>query len=70
MNKRVAAELLADAFGGTVDQNEDLLERETQDSGIISSTGVDLKFWHLSFQEYLAASALAQRHDWRQIVTR
>jgi hypothetical protein len=28
------------------------------------------RFLHLTFQEYLAALALAQRHDWPQIVTR
>ena len=38
-----------------MEANENLLEREAQDSGIISAVGNDLKFWHLSFQEYLAA---------------
>jgi hypothetical protein len=31
--------------------------------------GSPLRFLHLTFQEYLAASALAQRYDWAQIVT-
>lgn len=55
INKRPAAERFAGQFGGTVALAEDLIERETQDSGIIVSVGDDLKFWHLSFQEYLAA---------------
>ncbi len=55
MNKRVAAEFFANTFGGTADENEDLLEHETQDSGIIAAVGTDVRFWHLSFQEWLAA---------------
>jgi formylglycine-generating enzyme required for sulfatase activity len=50
-----------------VDTNEELLERETQDSGIISSVGSDLKFWHLSFQEYLAAREIASLNEKQQI---
>jgi formylglycine-generating enzyme required for sulfatase activity len=67
MNKRSAAELLAGEFSGSVDANEDLLERETNDSGIISSIGADLKFWHLSFQEYLAAREIASLAEKQQI---
>ena len=59
VNKRTAAELSAKVFGGTVEANEKLLESETQDSGIISAVGNDVKFWHLSFQEYLAAREIA-----------
>ena len=67
VNKRSAAELFARDFGGSVDEAEDLLERETQDSGIISSAGRDVKFWHLSFQEYLAAREIASLSDSQQI---
>src|SRR5271166_4562492 len=67
VNKRAAAELLAREFGGSVDANEELLERETQDSGIVSSVGTDLRFWHLSFQEYLAAREIASLSDKQQI---
>ena len=67
VNKRSAAELFTREFGGSVDANEDLLERETQDSGIISAVGSDLKFWHLSFQEYLAAREIASLSDQEQI---
>ncbi len=67
MNKRQAAELLSSAFGGAADANEVLLESETHDSGIISSAGSDLKFWHLSFQEYLAAREIASLGEQQQI---
>jgi formylglycine-generating enzyme required for sulfatase activity len=67
INKRSAAELASQTFGGTVDANEEMLERETQDSGIISSLGADLKFWHLSFQEYLAAREIAGLTEQQQI---
>jgi len=63
INKRTAAELAAREWGGAIEENENILERETQDSGIISSAGTDLKFWHLSFQEYLAARELASFSD-------
>jgi formylglycine-generating enzyme required for sulfatase activity len=59
INKRLAAEFLAAEFGGSADANEALLERETGDTGIVSSAGIDLRFWHLSFQEYLAAREIA-----------
>jgi formylglycine-generating enzyme required for sulfatase activity len=67
VNRRTAAELSAQEFGGTLDQNEDLLERETQDSGILSAAGNDLRFWHLSFQEYLAALEIGGLSEKRQI---
>ena len=67
VNKRGAAYLFTREFGGSVDANEELLERETQDSGIISAMGSDLKFWHLSFQEYLAAREIASLGDQEQI---
>src|SRR5580658_165454 len=67
IGQRSAAEFLAGAFGGSAEANEELLERETQDSGIVSSVGPDLKFWHLSFQEYLAARELASLTETQQI---
>ncbi|SPE33794.1 conserved hypothetical protein [Candidatus Sulfopaludibacter sp. SbA6] len=69
ISKRMAAERLAGEFGGAVDAQEDLLERETEDSGIVSSLGNDLKFWHLSFQEYLAALEIGGLSEKRQIET-
>jgi formylglycine-generating enzyme required for sulfatase activity len=69
VNKRSAAELFAKEFGGSVDVAEDLLERETNDSGIISSVGSDVRFWHLSFQEYLAALEIGGLSEKRQMET-
>jgi formylglycine-generating enzyme required for sulfatase activity len=37
------------------------LNEEEIDSGILVSRGDTLRFWHLTFQEYLAAAALASR---------
>jgi formylglycine-generating enzyme required for sulfatase activity len=67
INRRRAAEFLAHELGGSADQNEGLLERETSDSGIVSSVGSDLRYWHLSFQEYLAAREIASFSDQQQI---
>lgn len=67
INKRQAAELAVAEFQGTIEENENLLQRETQDSGIISLVGTDLKFWHLSFQEYLAAREIAGFPDEEQV---
>ncbi len=67
INRRSAAEFLAREFGGSGEEKEELLERETQDSGIVSSVGNDLKFWHLSFQEYLAALEIAGLSETQQI---
>src|ERR1019366_4642223 len=36
-------------------------DEEETDSGILVSRGNTLRFWHLTFQEYLAAAALASR---------
>jgi hypothetical protein len=63
INKRAAAELAAREWGGTIEQNESVIELETQDSGVISAVETDVRFWHLSFQEYLAARELASFSD-------
>ncbi len=68
INRRTAAEFLAAEFGSAdIEEQESLLERETEDSGIISAIGADLKFWHLSFQEYLAAREISSLPDHKQI---
>jgi len=38
---------------------QDFLAQEEVDSGIIVSRGSEIRFWHLTFQEYLAARAIA-----------
>jgi hypothetical protein len=63
-----ATAVLAERFIGLAeaDRNEqaaEFLEQEEVDSGIIVSRGSDLRFWHLTFQEYLAARAMGGRPD-------
>jgi hypothetical protein len=67
-----AAEALAAHFGGASDPERTahaarFLEEEIADSGIIVSRGGELQFWHLTFQEYLAAVAIAGKPDQGQI---
>jgi hypothetical protein len=45
---------------------QDFIAQEEADSGIIVMRGNELRFWHIGFQEYLAARALAARDDRRQ----
>jgi Sulfatase-modifying factor enzyme 1/Domain of unknown function (DUF4062)/NACHT domain len=59
-----AAAALAREFGHASESElrrraEQFLERETADSGIIVNRGGELQFWHLTFQEHLAARAIA-----------
>jgi formylglycine-generating enzyme required for sulfatase activity len=70
---RQAAEILAPEFEKTnthtpLEQAEYFLRDEMIDSGIILMRGDRLEFWHLSFQEYLAAGEVAgklekEQHD-------
>jgi len=61
-----AARILAPGFRGVPEDEqhaaaERFLDEEEIDSGILVSRGDTLRFWHLTFQEYLAAAALAWR---------
>jgi len=59
-----AAGVLAPRFRELKEDDERLqrargfLKEEELDSGIVVSRGPDVRFWHLTFQEYLAARAL------------
>jgi formylglycine-generating enzyme required for sulfatase activity len=66
INRRLAAEYLSQQFGGGIEETERMLNDETENSGIISPVGPDLKFWHLSFQEYLAAREISSLTDDKQ----
>jgi Sulfatase-modifying factor enzyme 1/Domain of unknown function (DUF4062)/NACHT domain len=64
VEKGWAAEALAPRFeGATEAQRRELalrfVEEEEVDSGIVVSRGAAVRFWHLTFQEYLAARAIA-----------
>ncbi|MBN2091084.1 SUMF1/EgtB/PvdO family nonheme iron enzyme [candidate division KSB1 bacterium] len=63
IGQRSAAEILKDEFDGKNDagkiQNaEKFIDEEEVDSGIIVERGNEIAFWHLTFQEFLAAKAL------------
>jgi len=45
---------------------ETFLAEEELDSGIVVRRGDDIRFWHLTFQEFLAARAIAARADQEQ----
>jgi formylglycine-generating enzyme required for sulfatase activity len=63
----IAAEIIATEFAGPNDKRVELalrfLEDEEVDSGIVTSRGKEIRFWHLTFQEYLAARAIAGQAD-------
>jgi len=66
--RRWAAEQIADCFDGgrrreQTDAAEAFLTQDELDSGIIVKRGDDIRFWHLTFQEYLAARAIAARPE-------
>jgi formylglycine-generating enzyme required for sulfatase activity len=65
--KRWAAEKIAGELGAgppskeTIQAAERFLDEEELDSGIVVARGSELAFWHLTFQEFLAAKAVASR---------
>jgi len=63
--RRWAAEALTPRFGD-VNEAERFLKEEEADSGIVVSRGSDIRFWHLTFEEYLAARAIAGLKDTEQ----
>ena len=50
----------------TVERAERFLADEEVDSGIIVGRGNEVRFWHLTFQEYLAAKAIGGRGEQEQ----
>jgi formylglycine-generating enzyme required for sulfatase activity len=46
-----------------IERAERFLDEEELDSGIVVARGNEVSFWHLTFQEYLAARAIAGRPD-------
>jgi len=66
IEKAEAAKLIAPEFREVPEERRqresaalEFLESEFVDSGIVASRGNSLEFWHLTFQEYLAARACA-----------
>lgn len=67
VSKSWAAEVLASQFRSHPESGVEgayaFITQEEIDSGIIVSRGTDIRFWHLTFQEYLAARAIAGKPD-------
>ena len=55
-----AARMLSNQFQGDAKRALTFLKEEEKDSGIVVSRGADVKFWHLTFQEFLTARLLAE----------
>ena len=71
ISKGRAADILAPQFvevpeAGRRPKALEFLEQEEVDSGIIVSRGSEIRFWHLTFQEYLAARAAGGLADKEQ----
>src|SRR4051812_8321985 len=68
IGRRLAAELIAPELRDTPEPDqlyraEQFLEQEEVDSGIVVSRSAKVEFWHLTFQEHLAARAIAGLPD-------
>jgi formylglycine-generating enzyme required for sulfatase activity len=68
IGRRRAAELIAPELRDTREEDRlsragQFLEQEEVDSGIVVSRSAKVEFWHLTFQEHLAARALAGLPD-------
>jgi hypothetical protein len=68
VSKRWAAEAIAPEWREPAPKDrlalaERFLDDEELDSGIIVGRGPEVRFWHLTFQEFLAAKALAGRPE-------
>jgi hypothetical protein len=68
VSKGRAADMLAPQFDAVPEPRrrqiaQEFVEQEEVDSGIVVSRGSEIRFWHLTFQEYLAARAIAGLAD-------
>jgi formylglycine-generating enzyme required for sulfatase activity len=59
--ERIAGEWTDGSERKRIEAAETFLREEELDSGIVVARGDDIRFWHLTFQEYLAARAIAAR---------
>ncbi|MEE8587640.1 MAG: SUMF1/EgtB/PvdO family nonheme iron enzyme [Acidobacteriota bacterium] len=71
ISRRQAAEAIAPGWRELPDSERlaaaaTFLDQEEKDSGIVVRRGSEVRFWHLTFQEYLAARALAGLGDREQ----
>lgn len=63
VSREWAAEQMASQFQGDSGRAMTFLRDLEVDSGIIVNRGVDIKFWHLTFQEFLTARLLSAMGD-------
>jgi formylglycine-generating enzyme required for sulfatase activity len=71
VSRRWAAEQIAGEWPSSPERSrinaaEQFLVEEEVDSGIVVRRGDDIQFWHLTFQEFLAARAITARPDQEQ----
>lgn len=72
VSRRWAAEALAPEWDADahsrhgIERAERFLGDEELDSGLVVARGHELRFWHLTFQEFLAARAIAARTELAQ----
>ena len=59
----IAHELLGRSKRARIAVAEGFLDAEELDSGIVVGRGNEVRFWHLTFQEFLAAKAIAARSE-------
>ncbi len=65
LGHRLAAAEVEPVVGGSREEVERHLDREARHSGIlVTRAHGEVRFWHRSFQEYLAAEALSRRDWW------
>ena len=70
LDRRDAAKVVAPVLSVKPKEAEDFLENEELVSGLlVSRTEGEVEFWHLTFQEYLAALELSQQGEngWSQV---
>lgn len=66
--RALAKELGAGDEHQRIEAATEFLDTEETNSGIIVNRGSNVRFWHLTFQEYLAAEALSRRDTQREQV--
>ena len=59
--RQIAGDFREVAKAERIERARQFLVQEELDSGIVVGRGDELRFWHLTFQEYLAARAIAAR---------
>jgi formylglycine-generating enzyme required for sulfatase activity len=67
--ERLQGEFKAEGEANKIEEAENFLHGEMVDSGVIVERELRLEYWHLSFQEYLAAYEIGGMSDDNQVKT-